>query len=312
MVDDPINPKKRGLGRGLNALFEDEEGVYPQLGEDGHTPGRKRDILGVELMHAGNAQPRQSFDEKPLEELAESIRTHGLLQPILVRKDKNQHGKYEIIAGERRWRAAQKAQLHEVPVVILDLSDIEALEIALIENLQREDLNAMDEARGYQKLLDDFGHTQDRLAKALGKSRPHIANMVRLLSLPDEVGQLLKDGKITAGHARALVTSDNPKELAREIVAKGLNVRQTELLASQSGAETKGKPLSKTAQKTAMPKDADTLALEKEMSDMLGMKVTIDAKDGISGALKIDFKSLDQLDDILARLTNSSSKRMMG
>lgn len=312
MVDDTTNPKKRGLGRGLNALFEDEEGIYPQISEEGHTPGRKRDMMGIEFLHPGLSQPRHQFDEKSLDELAESIKAHGLLQPILVRKDKNAADMFEIIAGERRWRAAQRAQLHEVPVIVLELSDIEALEIALIENLQREDLNPIDEARGYQKLLEDFGHTQEKLAKALGKSRPHIANMVRLLTLPGEVTDLVRDGKITAGHARALVTADDPKTLAREIVSKGLNVRQTELLASQESAAVTGKPLSKTAQKTAYTKDTDTLALEKEMSDMLGMKVSIDTKDGVSGALRIDFRNLDQLDEVLSRLSNFPSKKMMG
>ena len=307
--DDIINPKKRGLGRGLNALFEDEEGVYPQIDPEGHTPGRKRDMLGIELLEPGFAQPRRDFDDKALEELAESISIHGLLQPILVRKSKNHPDMYEIIAGERRWRAAQRAKLHEVSVVILDLSDVEALEIALIENLQRKDLNPVEEAQGYKKLLEDYGHTQEQLAKALGKSRAHIANMVRLLNLPGSVTDLLAEGKISAGHARALVTSDNPEALARDVVEKGLNVRQTEALATQ----TQGNPPSQTAQKTSMPKDADTLALEKELSDNLGMKVVIDTKDGVSGSLRVEFKTLDQLDDVLARLSNfPSSKRLMG
>ena len=308
MSENESNPKKRGLGRGLNALFEDEEGVYPQVGADGHTPGRKRDMMGIELLEPGLSQPRHNFDDKSLDELADSIKTHGLLQPILVRADKNRVGMYEIIAGERRWRAAQRAQLHEVPVIVLDLSDIEALQIALIENLQREDLNPVDEARGYQRLLEDFGHTQEELSKALGKSRPHIANMVRLLSLPADVMGLLEQGSISSGHARALVTADNPSALAREVVSKGLNVRQTEALATK----VTGKKASNTVQKTPMPKDADTLALEKELSETLGMRVTIDTKDGASGTFKVDFSSLDQLDDILARLSNFPSKRLMG
>jgi ParB family chromosome partitioning protein len=308
MSEKDVNPKKRGLGRGLNALFEDEEGVYPQVGPDGHTPGRKRDMLAIEFLEPGLSQPRRQFDDKSLDELAGSIKTHGLLQPILVRVDKGRAGMYEIIAGERRWRAAQRAQLHEVPVIILELSDIEALQIALIENLQREDLNPVDEARGYQRLLEDFGHTQEELSKALGKSRPHIANMVRLLTLPADVMELLEDGKISSGHARALVTADNPSVLAREVVRKGLNVRQTEAMATK----VTGKKSSKTVQKTPMPKDTDTLALEKEVSETLGMRVTIDTKDGASGTFKVDFGSLDQLDDILARLSNLPSKRLMG
>lgn len=311
MDDDSMNIKKRGLGRGLNALFEDEEGVYPSVDEMGHTPGRKRDMIGIEFLEPGSAQPRREFDEKALQDLADSIKTHGLLQPILVRADKHRDGHYEIIAGERRWRAAQLAQLHEVPVVVLDLTDVEALEIALIENLQREDLNPIEEAMGYQKLLDEFGHTQEQLAKALGKSRSHIANMVRLLVLPPAVQGYLKEGKMSSGHARALITSENPAELAKEVVEKGLNVRQTEALASDMA----GKPPSKTVQKTKMPKDSDTLALEKELSDTLGMSVSIDTNDGVQGQVRIQFRSLDQLDEVLALLSGSGSpisKRLMG
>lgn len=311
MSDDDFKPKKRGLGRGLNALFEDEEGVYPQVSEDGHTPGRKRDVIGIELLTPGASQPRRSFDEASLAELAESIKAHGLLQPILVRRSKQGDDMYEIIAGERRWRASQKAQLHEVPVIILDLSDIETLEIALIENLQREDLNAVDEARGYQRLLEEFGHTQEQLAKALGKSRPHIANMVRLLSLPDEVLDLLRDGRISAGHARALITADDPKGLAREVISKGLNVRQTESLAAGDVDKSTSSAASSPYfdKKASIPKDSDTLALEKDLSDTLGMKVSIDTRDGVSGAVRIEFKSLDQLDDIIARLSAAQPSR---
>lgn len=308
MVEDNKPLKKRGLGRGLNALFEDEEGVYPQSASGNPASGRRRDMVGIELLVPGFSQPRLQFDDKALDELADSIRVHGLLQPILVRVYKNKADMFEIIAGERRWRAAQRAQLHEVPVIVLELSDIEALQIALIENLQREDLNPVDEARGYQRLLEDFGHTQDDLAKALGKSRPHIANMVRLLTLPQSVVSLLEEGQLSAGHARALVTADDPLTLAKEVVSKGLNVRQTEALATRDG----GRKASKTVQKTAMPKDTDTLALEKELSDTLGMKVSIDTKDGATGIFKVEFKSLDQLDDILGRLSHFPAKRMLG
>lgn len=311
MSDDDMNPKKRGLGRGLNALFEDEEGVYPQIGDEGHTPGRKRDMVGIEFLEPGQAQPRLDFDDAALDDLADSIKQHGLLQPILVRADKNRDGYYEIIAGERRWRACQRAQLHEVPVVVLEITDVEAVEIALIENLQRENLNPIEEAFGFQNLMEDYGHTQEKLAKALGKSRSHIANTVRLLTLPSGVQAFLRDGKLSSGHARALITSDNPEALAREVVSKGLNVRQTEALAS----DLAGKAPSKTAQKTKMPKDADTLALEKELSDSLGMSVTINSVDGKKGNLKVDFKSLDQLDEVLSRLlgdTTTSSRRLLG
>lgn len=315
MSEDDFNPKKRGLGRGLNALFEDEEGIYPQVGQDGHTPGRKRDMLGVEFLVPGSSQPRRSFNDESIAELSESIRHHGLLQPILVRRDATGGEMFEIIAGERRWRAAQKAQLHEVPVIILELSDIEALEIALIENLQREDLNPVDEARGYQKLLEDFGHTQEKLAKALGKSRPHIANMVRLLSLPEDVTDYLRDGKLSMGHARALITAKNPSVLAREVISKGLNVRQTEALALSESDKNNASPQTALSggKKGAISKDADTLALEKDLADTLGMNVSIDSRDGASGQLRIDFKSLDQLDELIARLSAiQNSRRFMG
>ena len=310
MSDDDFNPKKRGLGRGLNALFEDEEGVYPQVGDEGHTPGRKRDMIGVEFLSPGASQPRLDFDDEALRDLADSIKQHGLLQPILVRADKNREGYYEIIAGERRWRASQLAQLHEVPVIVLSISDVEAVEIALIENLQREDLNPVEEAYGYQNLMNDYGHTQDQLAKALGKSRSHIANTVRLLTLPSGVQAYLRDGELTSGHARALITSDNPEELAKQVVAKGLNVRQTEALAS----DLAGRKPSNTSKKTKMPKDADTLALEKELSDSLGMSVIIESSDGQKGNIKINFKSLDQLDEVLSRLVGEhhSSRRLLG
>ncbi len=318
MSDDlDMKPKKRGLGRGLNALFEDEEGVYPQVSEDGHTPGRKRDMLGIELLAPGEYQPRRVFDDESIEELAESIRNHGLLQPILVRKLKNRDDRYEIIAGERRWRAAQKAQLHEVPVVVLDLPDTEVLEIALIENLQREDLNPVDEALGYQRLMEEFGHTQEKLAKALGKSRPYIANMVRLLALPERVLNHVREGKLSAGHARALITSDNPEELARTIIAGNMSVRQAEQLVSgKPGKEPGDKGASKSSSggsAVRFVKDADTLALEKEMSDLLGMSLSIEAQSDHTGRVTINFKSLDQLDDLLQRLSSQpAGKRLMG
>ena len=191
MADDEKKPTSRGLGRGLNALFEDEEGVYPQADMEGHTPGRKREMVSVSQLHPGKLQPRHVFDDDKIAELAESIKQHGVLQPLLVRRDPHMDDQYEIIGGERRWRASQKAQLHEVPVIVLELDDTQALEIALIENLQREDLNPIDEALGYQKLMKDYGHTQEKLGKALGKSRSHIANMVRLLNLPPKVQDMV-------------------------------------------------------------------------------------------------------------------------
>jgi len=301
-MSDDVDPKLRGLGRGLNALFEDEEGIYPQADMDGDTPaGRRRDMLGVEQMQPSLLQPRSHFDEEALAQLAESIKAHGLLQPILVRQDPHSEELYEIIAGERRWRAAQKAQLHEVPVVILNLDDKQALEIALIENLQREDLNPVEEAHGYHKLIEEYGHTQEKVAETLGKSRSYVANMVRLLKLPKSVLALLEKGELSIGHARALIGLENAEALAKEAASKSLSVRQMEALA----AESEGRAPAPSAASAKPAKDVDTLALEEEISNRLGMKVSIDSRDGKKGVVKVSFSSLDQLDDILERLTSA-------
>jgi len=291
--------KKRGLGRGLSALFEDEEN--DAYGDAAMKPNK----LNIANLRPGTYQPRRHFNDEAIEQLAESIRAHGVLQPLLVRPIGEDE--YEIIAGERRWRASQAAKLHEVPVIIQELTDEEALEIALIENLQRQDLTALEEADGYKQLIDKFGHTQEKLAKQLGKSRSHIANMMRLLSLPVEVKAMLEEGKISAGHARALLTADDPLAVAQRVLAEGLNVRQTERLAAgkeiakdqeDTVAEAKDKPV---ANDTPREKDPDTLALEREMTNELGMKLSIDQR-GEGGRLSIDYKDLDQLDEILARL----------
>ncbi len=300
--------KMRGLGRGLNALFEDEETQYmpaqstaPQQAETqspsappATTNRGPRQMLNVDQMVPGMFQPRQSFDDDSLATLADSIKAHGLLQPILVRKLKDDN--FEIIAGERRWRAAQIAQLHEVPVIISELTDSEALEIGLVENLQREDLNPVDEAMGYMRLMNDFDRTQEEVASALGKSRSHVANMVRLLNLPPKVIDYLRDGKLTPGHARTLVTVNNAQALADEIVARNLNVRQAEALTTEKGGTLK-KKLSR------VQKDTDTVALENDLSNLLGMKVVIDSKNGKAGSLRVEFKSLNQLDDLIHRLS---------
>jgi ParB family chromosome partitioning protein len=304
--------KKRGLGRGLGALFEDEEGVYPQVDTEGHTPGAVRRMAGVDQLEPGPWQPRVDFEPRSLQELADSIETHGVLQPLLVRAMPGHEGRFQIIAGERRWRAAQKARLHEVPVIVKDMSDEAAVEVALIENLQRADLNAIEEAQGYQRLMADFGHTQEKMAAQLGKSRSHVANMVRLLTLPMEVQHMVRDGRLSAGHARALVTAKDPRQLANQIAVQGLSVRETEkLAAAESGRPAKGKAKSGGAQ----PKDVDTVALEKEMSDLLGLRVTIDVKSdgkgGRWGNLKVDFKDLDQLDDVLHRLSHSPGRNII-
>lgn len=297
--------KKGGLGRGLNALFEDEESpsfavpAAPASASMTDEAGALRKTLPVAALRPSKFQPRQSFDDATLKELAESIGTHGILQPLLVRPVKGQVGHYEIIGGERRWRAAQKAQLHDVPVIIRDLDDEAAMEVALIENLQREDLNALDEAEAYQRLMEEFAHTQEKLAAAVGKSRSHVANMVRLLNLPSSIRAMIRDGKLTAGHARALITAKDPEALAREVLAKGLSVRETEKLAA--GAD--GKP-AKPPKKPAFSKDADTLELERDLSAALTMKISIEmskAEDG-SGVMQIKYKDLDQLDKLLRLL----------
>lgn len=312
MSDSHVNPKNRGLGRGLNALFEDDEEFdiggpdisFSATPEEKAEPQQKRSrtSVGVEQLEPSRFQPRKIFDDTSISELAESIKNHGLLQPIVVREIAGETDRYEIIAGERRWRAAQRAQLHEVAVIIKDLTDLEALEIALIENLQREDLNPVDEAMGYQRLIKDHDYTQEKLAKQLGKSRSYIANITRLLNLPDVVLGLLERGDITSGHARALITAKNPEELAKTIVSQGLSVRDAEKLA----AEAAGREAAPSASKSSAPKpqkDVDTLALEKDLSNHIGMRVSIDSNDGQKGKVSIEFKSLDQLDDVLKRLS---------
>ncbi len=307
--DEDLNPKKRGLGRGLNALFEDDEGVYPQPDEEGHTPGAQRKIVGTEQLEPNPTQPRKTFDEDALEELAESIAQHGVLQPLIVRPRDGFPDTYQIVAGERRWRAAQKAQVHEIPVIVHDLDDETVLEIALVENLQREDLNAVEEAEGYRRLLNQFGHTQEETAEIVGKSRSHVANTLRLLSLPEKVQDMVRDGKLSAGHARALVTADNAEAIAKKVIAEGLNVRQTEALMGGDKEES-AKPAAK--KKAKVKKDADTRALEEEVSNALGMKVSIDMSGMGSGSLSIAFDSLDQLDEILHRLSHYPGSRQAG
>ncbi len=314
MEDDILNPKRRGLGRGLNALFGDEEdGFESEESGSQHadeplvTQGLRRRIITIEQLQPSGVQPRHTFNDESISQLAESISIHGILQPLLVRPLEGAEDMYEIVAGERRWRAAQKAQLHEIPAIIYTLGDQEALEIALIENLQREDLNPLDEAQGYQRLMDEFGHTQEKLAASLGKSRSHVANMMRLLNLPDGVQALVRDGKLSAGHGRALINAENPEELAKKVVSQGLSVRQTEALAKQEGGVVSRKREPKAATKKP-EKDVDTLALEEEVSNVLGMAVTINMKDSYAGNIKIEFSNLDQLDEVLHRLSHNPGR----
>jgi ParB family chromosome partitioning protein len=281
------------LGRGLASLIGDVGGEAAHL----ERPRAQRKVP-IEFLKANPRNPRRAFTEVELVELSDSIKQHGVIQPIVVRPVKGVADRYEIIAGERRWRAAQQAGLHEVPIVPLDVSDAQALEIAIIENVQREDLNAMEEALGYHALADDFKHSQDEIAKIVGKSRSHVANMMRLTKLPDSVQALISSGELSAGHARALIGVPDPAAAAKRIVAEGLNVRQAEALAHDEGVPER-KPQKPRAGKAA--KAPDTVALEKRVSDCLGMKVTIDDRDG-AGALHIRYADLDQLDDLVRRL----------
>lgn len=295
---------KRGLGRGLAALLGEDAATLAPVLSDRATSGPERGgfQVPVEYLHPGRSQPRRRFEETQLESLAESVRVQGLLQPILVRPHPRKPGEYEIVAGERRWRAAQKAQLHEVPVLVRELTDGQALELALVENVQRQDLDPVEEAEGYRRLMEEFGHSQEALAKVIGKSRPHIANTLRLLNLPEAVKDLLRDGKLTAGHARALLGAEDPGVLAGEVVAKGLSVRETErLVASGREEKQRGQSRSRVNGRHASAKDADTLALETDLSGLLGLKVLIEPK-GPGGTLALHYRDLDQLDDLLRRL----------
>lgn len=290
---------KRGLGRGLSALMSDVAEVSGPDEAGARNPDRS---IPIERVEPNPDQPRRLFDPEKLDDLAQSIREKGIIQPLVVRPHPTKPNAFEIVAGERRWRAAQRAQIHEVPVIIRQFDDIETLEIAIIENIQRADLNPVEEAAGYAQLMQRFGHTQEKLAAALGKSRSHIANLVRLLSLPDEVQDLVRKGELTSGHARALITAEDPVALAREIIRKGLSVRETELLVRKAAA-----PVTAPVQQTPSPadKDPDTKLLEGDLSATLGMPVTVKHKPGQSaGALTISYNSFDQLDDLCRILTS--------
>ena len=287
--------KKGGLGRGLSALFGEASEDYASLDRV-----RQTKQVPVEFLHPGRFQPRRKFDDTSIAELAQSVKEKGVLQPLLVRRHPDRPNAYEIIAGERRWRAAQAAALHEVPVVVRDLTDREALELSIIENVQRQDLTPLEEAEGYRRLLDEFQHTQEDLARTLGKSRSHVANTLRLMALPDPIKSMLHEGALTAGHARALLTAADPLALAHRVIAEGLNVRQTEALAKGEDLTQPRSPA--PAAKAGPDKDADLLSLEESLSEQLGLKVLI-ATRGKGGTLSIQYKSLDQLDDVLRRLT---------
>ena len=284
---------RRGLGRGLSALLGEASREEPVGEAAARAAGAQ--TLPVGAIHPDPRQPRQHFDEAALDELAGSIRTRGLLQPILVRLVDSS---YQIVAGERRWRAAQRAQLHEVPVIVRVLDDAATLEIALVENIQRQDLNAIEEAEAYQRLVADYGHTQEALGRLVHKSRSHIANLLRLLELPEGVRALVADGSLSMGHARALIGAPDAEGLAREVVRRSLSVRETEALARAAKPGTRKRP-PPMEYKGA---DADIAALERQLADLLGLKVGI-AHGPAGGTVSIGYTTLDQLDMICQRLS---------
>ena len=272
------NRLKRGLGRGLSSL----------LGDTSKTINKNR--ISIKDITRNKLQPRKYFDKSSLEELTNSIKEQGVIQPIVVRPDKQSEGKYEIVAGERRWLASQNAGLHEVPVVILDIDDVKSLEFAIVENVQRQDLNAIEEAKGYQKLIDDFNYNQEKLSQFIGKSRSYIANSLRLLSLPEEVLLMVEQGNLSAGHARSLIGLNNSVEIAKKIIQKKLSVRQSEVLARQF-RNKKFKLVSK--------KDPNILDLQKILEEKVGLNVSINNKKDNSGTISFEYQDLDQLNRLI-------------
>ncbi len=285
MSDD--SGRRKGLGRGLSALIQDE-------GEDMGAIDRMRDAREVPIEHISPNpyQPRQHFSDENMADLAESVKEKGVLIPILVRRVDEDPNNYQIVAGERRWRAAQLAQLHNIPVLVRDMDDREALEVAIIENVQREDLSPIDEAGGYKRLMKEFGYTQVDVSQMVGKSRPHVANMLRLLHLPLQVQSLLESGDLTPGHARTLIKAEDPVAMAEEIMRSGLNVRQAEKATKRDGASDGGPPA----------KDPNLREVERQLGERTGLKVTITQK-GEGGEVRIAFQTLEQFDDILQRLS---------
>ncbi|MDX2103114.1 MAG: ParB/RepB/Spo0J family partition protein [Alphaproteobacteria bacterium] len=283
---------KRGLGKGIAALLGgDDPADAPSMEATRRLP--------IEQLQPGRYQPRRHFDAEAMDQLVQSIREQGVIQPLLVRPIAE--SRWEIIAGERRWRAAQAAKLHEVPVVIRELSDVEALEIGLIENVQRTDLSAIEEAAGYQQLISDFQYTQDRIAQTIGKSRAHIANLLRLLTLPNSIQSMIREGRLSAGHARALVGLPDAEALAQQVVTKGLSVREAERLA-QGRKGRRAEPGTPPPPTPAAAWDADIAALQQDISTLLGLQVVIDHDPKGRGRVVIHYGSLEQLDDVIARL----------
>lgn len=284
--------KGQRLGRGLSALLGEstpEATVPERLGVAREVP--------IDQLLPNPFQPRQRVNEAEIEALAGSIRENGILQPILVRRSPDKADAFEIVAGERRWRAAQRAGLHQMPVLIRELTHRTALEFALVENIQREDLTPLEEATGFRRLIENFGHTQDKLARVVGRSRSHVANMMRLLDLPDSIREMLDDGRLTVGHARPLLTASQPEKLAKQIVARDLNVRQAERLARRAATGQAG-----AARKASAAKDADTRALEDNLVSALGLKVDISHRKDGGGTVRLAYQNVEQLDDIVSRL----------
>lgn len=285
--------EKKKLGRGLSALLGDSDADYAKLDKV-----KTAKPVAIELLHPGKYQPRHYMDQDAINSLATSIREKGILQPLLVRRHPEDPAAFEIIAGERRWRAAQLAKLHEVPVIIKDFDDRTTMEVAVIENVQRENLSPIEEADAFQRLMDEFDHTQDDVAQLVGRSRSHVANTLRLLSLEPEVKNLVEQGALSAGHARTLIGADDALAKANMIIDKDMSVREAERLAKKSNASTPNVKKSK-------PKDVDTIALERDVSNALGLKVVIDGH-GSRGTLKIIYENLDQLDELLVKLRSNT------
>jgi ParB family chromosome partitioning protein len=308
-------PKKRpsGLGRGLNALLGDMAaeaaigGTVP-LGAGsgtGNAPPAAPtglQMLSVGAIHPLPGQPRRHFDAAALDELAQSIVQRGLIQPVVVRPAPDGRG-YQLVAGERRWRAAQRAQIHHIPAIVRDFDDAATYEVALVENIQRQDLNAIDEAAAYRRLIDDFGHSQDALARLVGKSRSHVANLMRLLDLPETVQALVIDGSLSMGHARALIGSGNAESFARRAIAEGLSVRKVEALVRRERGPARAPGIEV---KNAGTRDADIAAVEQHLSELLGIRANIAYQGGGAGSLTLHFRSLDQLDMLCQRLSGEA------
>ena len=282
-----LNTSKKGLGRGLSSLMGDNDTQHSATSRSS-----SETAISIAKLRPSPLQPRRVFDKNSINELAESIKSKGLVQPILVRPSNANEGEYEIIAGERRWRAAQVAQLHEIPAVIRNLNDTESLEIAIIENVQRSDLSPIEEAAGYKKLMESYNHTQEQLSEVVGKSRSHIANIIRLLSLPQSIQDMISQGNISSGHARAIMNSAFPEQFAEKIINENLSVRATEALVKKK----------KEGPKKVKLKDPDTIDLEKKLTDILGLDVTISHRGKQGGSLKVTYKSLDQLELVTKKL----------